>query len=218
MFSPFEFLEGLAANNNREWFQAHKAEYDAIRASWIDDLQRMINRMAMTFAPELAHVEAKNCLYRIYRDIRFSHDKTPYKTYFSALVSPTGRHCDKAAYYIHCGADECGLYGGVWNPPSPMLKKLRAAIIDNIDEFEEILADPKLEKLFPGWYCNRLKTVPKGYDRNHPKAELLRLTEYGKLHNLDRSFFRDPAWPEKAADIFSVLKPLMDFFNYSIDE
>lgn len=218
MLSPFEFLEGLRDNNNREWFALHKPEYEAIRQSWIADIQRLIDIMAAEFDPSLAHVDAKDCLYRIYRDIRFSPDKTPYKTYFSALLSPGGRHWDKAAYYIHCGVDECALYGGVWCPPPPMLRKLRAAIVDNIDEFREIISDPELERLYPGWFGRKLKTTPKGYDRNHPEAELLRLTEYGKAHALTRSFFENPGWPEKAAGIFRVLKPLMEFLNYSIDE
>lgn len=213
----FKFLTELALNNNREWFAQNKARYDALRERWIRDVQTLIDEMA-TWEPSLRHVQARDCLYRIYRDTRFSNDKTPYKTYFSVLISPTGRHTEKGAYYLHVGIDECALYGGVWCPPSPMLKKLRKAIVDNIDEFREILADPKLEELYPGWWGRQLKTAPKGYDRDHPDIDLLRLTEFGKCHNLDRDFFKSPQWPQKAASLFSVLKPMVDFLNYSIDE
>lgn len=213
----FSFLDSLSRNNNREWFAAEKPRYEALRARWTAELQQMIDALA-EYDPTLAHVEARTCLYRIYRDIRFSKDKSPFKTYFSALVSPRGRHTDRGAYYVHVGADECGLYGGVWNPPSPMLKKLRKAIVDNIEEFEQIISEPRLQKLFPGWYGSALKTVPKGYDRNHPQAALLRLTEYGRFHECGRSFFLDPSWPLRAAEIMSALTPLINFLNYSIDE
>lgn len=213
----FDFLTRLAENNDRTWFAANRAEYDSLRADWLTKIQRIINALAVN-DPALRGVQASDCAYRIYRDTRFSHDKTPYKTYFSALISPTGRHCDRACYYVHIGADECAVYGGVWCPESPILKKLRRAIIDNIEEFREITEAPEVEALYPGWYGRKLKTAPKGYDRDHPDIDLLRLTEFGKEHRLDRDFFDDPEWPEKIAAMLQVLKPMNDFLNYSIDE
>lgn len=213
----FDFLTRLAENNDRTWFAANRAEYDSLRADWLTKIQRIINTLAVN-DPTLRGVQASDCAYRIYRDTRFSHDKTPYKTYFSALISPTGRHCDRACYYVHIGADECAVYGGVWCPETPILKKLRRAIIDNIEEFREITEAPEVEALYPGWYGRKLKTAPKGYDRDHPDIDLLRLTEFGKEHRLDRDFFDDPEWPEKIAAMLQVLKPMNDFLNYSIDE
>ncbi len=213
----FRFLDDLTVNNNREWFAANKERYEACRRQWIRYIQRCIDTMASS-EPTLRGVDASNCLYRIYRDTRFSHDKTPYKTHFSALISPTGRHCDRACWYVHAGVDECALYGGVWQPEGPVLKKLRKAIVDNIDEFREIIDAPEVKKLFPEWWGRQLKTAPQGYDRNHPDIDLLRLTEFGKAHTLDRDFFNDNRWPEKAAGIMLVLKPMCDFLNYSIDE
>ncbi len=213
----FDFLTRLAENNDRTWFAANRAEYDSLRADWLTKIQRIINALAVN-DPTLRGVQASDCAYRIYRDTRFSHDKTPYKTYFSALISPTGRHCDRACYYVHIGADECAVYGGVWCPETPILKKLRRAIIDNIEEFREITEAPEVEDLYPGWYGRKLKTAPKGYDRDHPDIDLLRLTEFGKEHRLDRDFFDDPEWPEKIAAMLQVLKPMNDFLNYSIDE
>ena len=217
MKALYAFLQNLADNNNRTWFGEHKEYYDRLRAWWIGQLQILIDRMAM-FDPSLAHVQARDCLYRIYRDTRFSPDKTPYKTYFSALISPTGRHCDRACYYFHQGVDESALYAGVWCPEPRMLRKLRKAIIDNVDEFRAITETPDIERHFPGWYGNQLKTAPKGYDRNHPDIDLLRLTEYGKCCELPRDFFFDPGWQEKAAHLYYLLKPMNDFLNYSIDE
>lgn len=213
----FDFLTRLAENNDRPWFAANRAEFDALRAQWIDSVQRIVNALAVD-DPSLRGVRASDCVYRIYRDTRFSHDKSPFKTYFSALISPTGRHCDRACYYVHVGVEECAVYGGVWSPEAPVLKKLRRAIVDNIEEFREITETPEIKALYPGWYGRKLKTAPKGYDRDHPDIDLLRLTEYGKCHELDRAFFDAPDWPEKVASMLRILKPMNDFLNYSIDE
>lgn len=213
----FDFLTRLAENNDRAWFAANRAEFDALRAQWIDSVQRIVNALAVD-DPSLRGVRASDCVYRIYRDTRFSHDKSPFKTYFSALISPTGRHCDRACYYVHVGVEECAVYGGVWSPEAPVLKKLRRAIVDNIEEFREITETPEIKALYPGWYGRKLKTAPKGYDRDHPDIDLLRLTEYGKCHELDRAFFDAPDWPEKVASMLRILKPMNDFLNYSIDE
>lgn len=213
----YSFLEQLAANNDRAWFAEHKDEYDCLRQWWIGELQILIDEMA-ALDPSLAHVQARDCLYRIYRDTRFSNDKTPYKTFFSALISPTGRHCERACYYFHQGIDETALYGGIWCPDAKTLKKLRKAIIDNVDEFRSIVETPEIERHFPGWWGRQLKTAPKGYDRDHPDIDLLRLTEYGKCCNLPRSFFDKPGWQKRAAKLFALLKPMNDFLNYSIDE
>lgn len=217
MKEPYIFLNELAANNNREWFNRNKPRYEQVRSEWLEGVQRLIDCLAYS-EPSLAHVSARDCAYRIYRDTRFSHDKTPYKTYFSALISPTGRHCDRACYYFHQGADETVIYSGLWCPEPKILKKVRRAIIDNVEEFREITETPEIQELYPGWYGPQLKTAPKGYDRNHPHIDLLRLTEYGKCHPLDPSIFDDPEWPRKVADLLLVLKPMNDFLNYSIDE
>lgn len=213
----FDYLTRLRDNNNRTWFAENRTEYDSLRAEWLAYVQRIINAMSVA-EPLLRGVSAADCVYRIYRDTRFSPDKTPYKTYFSALISPTGRHCDRACYYVHFGLDECAIYGGVWCPDSSVLKKLRKAIVDNIDEFRDVTETPDITALFPGWYGRKLKTAPKGYDRDHPCIELLRLTEYGKVHKFDRSFSYSADSPEQIAAMLLKLKPMNDFLNYSIDE
>ena len=220
----YSFLTHLQANNNREWFKANKAEYDSLRELWLADIDRLVAEMSQWY-PELRGLTGKQCAYRIYRDTRFSPDKTPYKDYFSAGISPAGRKSHDAGFYLQMGPArlsseiESGLYGGIWCPEPSILKKLRRAIVDNIEEFEEITHTPEMEKLIPGWCASSsLKTVPKGYDKNHPQAYLLRLRDFGKFHPADMHFFTDPEWPAHASEIFSHLKPLIDFLSYSIHE
>lgn len=219
----YDFLRRLDQNNNREWFKANKAEYEELRQLWLLDIDRLIANMTEWW-PQLAGLTAKQCVYRIYRDTRFSQDKTPLKTYFSAGFSAAGRSAHDAGLYLQVGPGrfdeniESGLFGGVWCPDSPTLKKLRKAIVDNIEEFEEIIHAPEIEKFYPGWCGAALKTVPKGYDRNHPQAELLRLKDYGKFHPTPEKFYSDPSWVERTSELFSYLKPLIDFLDYSIKE
>lgn len=213
----YRFLGELAQNNERPWFYAHKGDYEHFRALWLADLQRVIDRLALS-DPRLKYLQAKDCAYRIYRDTRFSPDKTPYKSFFSAAIGYGGRHHVGAGYYVHMGPAESGLYGGIWCPESACLKKLRKAIVDNIEEFREIIDNPEMLRLYPGWTGPKLKTAPKGYPKDHPEIELLRLTEYGKWHELDMSFFQNEDWPERMADLLAVLRPLNDFINYSLAE
>lgn len=222
----YDFLRGIRANNNREWLTAHRDEYDLLRNRWLSQVEELIGYMS-EWEPAIASQTAKSAAYRFARDTRFSRDKSPYKTYFSALLSPWGRKTERAAYYLHMGPANpdgdpattgSGVYGGIWCPSSPILKKLRQAIVDNIEEFDEICSDPELQSHFPGWFGDRLKTIPQGWDRNHPQADLLRLKEYGRFSPMDESVFARPDWPRIASDRMRILKPLVDFLNYSIDE
>ncbi len=216
----FDFLRRLAANNNREWFASRKGEYEELRSLWLADLQTMIDCMA-EWEPLMKGRSAKETAYRIYRDTRFSLDKTPYKVYFSASFNPHGRNAHRPGYYLQMDIreGESGLYGGIWQPEAPVLKKLRHAIVDNIEEFEEICSSQALLRYFPGWVSSAvLKTAPKGWPKDHPQVELLRLKDFGRFCPLDEAFFRDPGWPEIAAGRLSALKPLIDFLDYSIEE
>lgn len=218
--SLYDFLDRLSANNNRPWFEDHRSEYDTLRQHWLADLDRMISLMAR-WDPELASQTARSCAYRIYRDTRFSKDKTPYKTLFSASVARGGRKSPYAGYYIEIGNAQNydqGLYGGLWCPSPEILRKMRHAIVDNIEEWEEIVNSPTMLRDFPQWCVTSLKTIPKGWDRDHPQREYLRMTNYGRFHPCTRDFFMDPAWPEHAAELFHSLSPLIRFLNYTIDE
>ena len=199
----------------------HKAEYEGVRADFMRQLQSLIYHM-VPFDPALAGVEAKDCAYRIYRDTRFSPDKTPFKRYFSAAISPAGRHSDKACYYLQIDAREemNGLYAGLWMPSPLYLRKMRHAIVDYIEEWESILSAPAMQAWWKQWcdMATPLKTAPAGWPKDHPQIHYLRLRDYGKQCLESRAFFRDPCWPEAAAERFAAVKPLIDFINYTLEE
>lgn len=215
----YQFLEQVAENNNRPWFAAHREEYEELRAQWIEDLDRLIACMS-TWQPDIITQTGRSATYRFNRDTRFSPDKSPYKTYFSAALSPYGRKTDMAAYYLQvdCRPDENGLYGGVYCVEPKVLAKLRHAIVDNIEEFEGIVNAPAMVTHYPGWLGETLHTAPKGWPKDHPQIDLLRLKCYGKYQRCARRYFESDRWYERAAEDLSILKPLIDFLNYSITE
>lgn len=219
----YRFLEQLSANNDRTWFKARKYEFDRLRANWLDDLSRLISAIA-AWEPSIAALDALRASYRIYRDTRFSPDKTPYKTYFSAAINPPlpGYGTDGAGFYIQIGPFDtqwCGLFSGIWCPDAPVLKKLRKAIVDNIEEWESIVETPPVADRFDILASSSLKTVPKGWPKDHPQARWLRMKDFGlEAKAITPEFFLDPSWPEKAADILRLTKPFVDFLNYSIAE
>lgn len=211
----YDFLSRLEANNNREWFRSHKSEYDELRVLWLEDIRRLIAAMS-EWDPSLSHLDPKRAAYRIYRDTRFSQDKTPYKTHFSVNLSTR-----PAGYYLQMSPNVKkyqGLYAGIWCPERDLLKKLRHAIVDNIEEWEEILSEPGLKKYFNVVASSSLKTAPKGWPKDHPDVKWLRLNDYGLEDTVSPKFFLDPEWPFKAADRLRLTKPFVDFLNYSAEE
>lgn len=220
----YQFLTELAANNNREWFHANKPRYDVLRAQWLDQLAALIALMA-EWEPSLASVSAKQAAHRIYRDTRFSSDKTPYKTYFSATIATPRDRRRHLGYYIELGPGrnvdgQCaaGLYGGIWCPDNHELAKLRHAIVDNIEEWDEIVTEPEVCHYFPGFIGEALKTIPKGWERNHPQAQWLRYKEFGRMCRCTPSYFATDSWIAESARRFRLLQPMIRFLSYSLDE
>lgn len=214
----FKFLTELAQNNNREWFLEHKAEYQKLKAAFEDDVSKIIALIA-TYDDELKNVSAKDCTYRIYRDIRFSPDKTPYKTFISAFMTKNGRKLNRAGYYLHIEPGKSMLCGGLWFPDAPLLKAVRRAVYDNADELMEIMHRPEMHRLFPDLeHESSLKKVPAGFSKDFQYPELLKLKDFGVMYYPSDEYFYDKEWTKKVAEDFRPVKELNDFFNYTVDE
>jgi len=206
------FLRQLAVNNDRAWFKARKDQYDALRKPWEQDMERLIALIADYF-PDVRGLNVKDSVYRIYRDIRFSHDKSPYKTYFSGVIGKGGRHTVQSGYYVHIGVEEMMLCGGIWWPEKPILDQLRGLIDAEPEEFLAIVENPVITSQFQ-WMSQSLKAVPKGYDKDHPLARYLMMKEYLMVKRVDEQYFDCDDWVERVASDLQPLKPLHDFLNY----
>lgn len=214
-----QFLSELKINNNREWFTENKERYEAAKSVFEDICTKLIIEIAR-FDEDIKLVNARDCIFRIYRDIRFSHDKTPYKTHFGAFIAAAGgRKSNRAGYYLHLDPDGCFVASGIWCPPPELLKALRRSIYDNIEEFEEIISDADFKKFNNKFYDDeKLKSIPAGFPKGFRQAELLKLKHYMVESKLDVDFFADEKFVSKLAEIFKSAYPLMKFLNYTADE
>ena len=207
----------MAANNNRPWFQENKPRYEVLRQAFIDEVQQLINRIAL-FDSEIAGLEAKSCLFRIYRDIRFSPDKTPYKRHFSAYIARGGRSSEWGGYYFHLEPGNCMISGGVWCPEPKLLKALRQAIYDNLDEWNSIVEAPAFKETYPVFDGEVLKTVPRPFPKEGAHARWMMRKDYTVVCHLPDEFLLQQEWVEAVAQKLLLLKPLNDFLNYTVDE
>lgn len=212
-----QFQKGLIVNNNREWFQEHKAAYEEIRKECCDEIDQIINKVSLV-DERLRGVTHKDCIYRIYRDVRFSHDKSPYKTWFGIVLGPNGKKTREAAYYIHLSPGDCGIFAGVWYPENDVLKALRSDIDGGIEEFLEIMNNPEFKSSFPGLVGESLKTIPKGYPKDYPYPEIIKMKEYLVRKPLADDFFDTDNWIDEIVSSVKLAKPFVDFLNYTFEE
>ena len=216
--NPFKFFEKLKKNNNRPWFGEHKSEYEEIRHWWIEGMER-VRASVVNAWPEAAYTNIKT--FRIYRDTRFSADKTPYKTHIGSTMAPVAANdVHSPGFYIEVGVPDTdsGVFAGVWAPESEVLKKLRRAIVDNIEEWEEIVQNPEFTKFYPEWFGERLKTAPKGWPKDHPQIEYLRLKHLGRYAAMTREQFMSDIWTDEIASRIVAALPFIQFLDYSIQE
>lgn len=177
--STLSFLQNLSQNNNREWFNANKQDYERARENVLDFTAEIITGISGFDKTVPADLNPKDCVMRIYRDIRFSNDKTPFKANFGIAVSPNGKNFKGSGYYIHVQPSKCFVGGGSWFPEGEELKAIRQEIDYNGAKLRSIIENPKFKALFGELDREGvLKTRPKGYSGDHENIELLKLKSF----------------------------------------
>lgn len=215
-----DFLGELKDNNNRDWFQANKERYDASLAFFKREVKRLIDRIAL-FDEEVAYLKPENCIFRIYRDIRFSYDKTPYKTHFGAYIAKNGgRKSEYAGYYLHIDAEQSSLAGGAYNPQKELLRLMRREIDANFDELNAIMSSKSFKKYFGKIepLTEPLKKLPVGFSPDSPAADIVKYKHFVVECSVDNLTVVRPDFGEYAAEVFRAMKPYNDFFNQIIDD
>ena len=213
----FQFLKELSLNNNREWFNDHKDDYLKAQAEFENLLTAIIQRISL-FDDEIVGIQAKDCTYRIYRDVRFSQDKSPYKLHFGGYINGKGKKSEHCGYYVHLQLGYCLLAGGSLCPPPDILKALRQSVYDNIDEYRSIVEDPAFKKYFPVIGEKFLKTASFGFPKDFKYIDYLKPKEFICSYQVPDEFFLDEKMLDNVADAFKQLKRFSDFTNYTIDE
>ena len=207
-----QFLLNLSANNNREWFDAHKTEYLAAQQQWLQFVERLIKAYNVLLPTD--HLEAKKCVFRIYRDVRFSKNKLPFKNNFSALIGAEGKQTKGHTWwYIHYSPEGSFLASGAYEPTPAQLAAIRQEIDYNSEKFRAIVNEPELVKYFGQLMGNQLKTAPKGYPKDHPDIQYLRYTQLYFSHSIPTAQFNKPDMPQYLVEKSALLLPFIEFLN-----
>lgn len=212
-----KFLKDIDKNNDREWFEKNKAKYLDAKNGFDDFLTNLLPEL-IKFDESIATLNPKKLAFRIYRDVRFSKDKKPYKINMGAGISPNGKLIQEPGYYIHIQpGNKSFVAGGIYMPDAGNLSKIRQEIDYNTKGFLKVLNDKKFKKLFPKLDdFDKLKTAPKGYPKDHPHLDLLKNKSYIVSHPFTDVQVRDKKFLKMIAESCKTIKPLNDFLKEAI--
>ncbi|MDC1106962.1 DUF2461 domain-containing protein [Prolixibacteraceae bacterium] len=216
----YEFLVDLQQNNSRKWMTANKSRYERAKAEFMRLTDEVIVRTNQ-FDPTIGSLEAKDCIFRIHRDVRFSHDKTPYKRSMGAYVVCGGKKSMKAGYYFQIEpGGQILVAGGLHRPPSDALKLVRKHISEFGDELINIIEAPTFKEIFPrGLEGESLKRFPKGYSADNPYVEILKKKEFDAIYYCDEDMVNDTEmFLNKIVSVFKEIVPLNRFINEALEE
>lgn len=213
-----QFLDDLKANNNRDWFLDNKKRYDAFKKDYQQLVAAFLDAMK-PLDPSLEMLEVKNCTFRINRDIRFSKDKSPYKSHLGIWLSSGAKGLNRSGYYIHLENGSSFIAGGLYCPEAEDLKKMRKEIAYFHEDLEAILKKTNFKKEFKDFdrdEKNILKNPPRGYEKEHPAIDLLKLKSFETSHKIDFSAAAKKDFVATVSKKLILLKPLNDFINRAL--
>ncbi len=209
----FEILKKLSKNNNREWFADHKKEYESEREDVISVADDILSKLQKH--DNIETISGKKSLCRVYRDVRFSKDKTPYKTSWSGSFKRASKLL-RGSYYFHIEPGNNFVGGGFWGPSAPDLKKMRMSIAEYEKEFRKIISDKNFVKYFGELRGDQLKTAPKGIDKEHSAIDLLRYKQYLLMREFtDEEVLRDD-YADQINEYFKAMRSLFDFMSEAL--
>ena len=210
------FLSGLAKNNSKDWMDAHKSEYQLVRQNFILLVGDAIEKTS-EYDSEIANEDAKKCVFRLNRDVRFSNNKDPYKTNFGGAICKGGRKTGNPGYYIHIMPGNNFAGGGLYQPMPDSLKKIRQEIDYNGDELRKIVSDKSFTSIFNEPYDDKVKTAPKGYPKDHPHIDLLRYKSHIFMRKFSDKEAKSTEFPDMIQETFRSMKPYLDFLRKALD-
>ena len=214
----FTFLTGRARHNDRPWFQERKATYDQLRARFVEDAQFWARELAQ-LDPVLAGPEGRTSIFRIYRDVRFSKNKDPYKTHFSVyFTASAGKEVDAPGYYLQLGPNGGTLIaGGLYQPDKTQLAAIRQEIDYNAEALKPLLSAPDFQRYFGPMGGDKLKKAPANYPADHPEIELLRHKNFIATHHMtDAAVLNHEDFRAYVLEVFRALVPFCQFLREAI--
>jgi uncharacterized protein (TIGR02453 family) len=217
MDSVISFLKKIKTNNNKEWFDANKHVYLSAKENFesaIDKIISQIIKFDKSISPDL---KGKDCTFRIYKDVRFSKDKTPYKSNMGASINPGGKKSLEAGYYLHIEPSASFIAGGVYMPQPEMLQAIRQEIDYNSEPLLKILKSASFKKYFKGLdEEDKLKTAPKGFPKDHPQLQLLQNKHFITSHKLTDKQILDKNFDKELSAICKSMHPFLNYLREAV--
>jgi len=208
-----QFFRSLKRNNRREWFQPRKHLYEQHVKEPMQELVNLLNAELVKFAPDYV-TDPKKAVFRIYRDTRFSADKTPYKTHVAASFWRRGSdHTGAGGFYFSVSDEQIEVAGGIWHPAPATMLRVRTHIADTHPELKRLLASKKTSKLVGGLQGAELTRAPKGFDPAHPAIELIKMKDWVMDVSLDPKLATTPNLQNENADRFRAMAPVIAYLN-----
>jgi uncharacterized protein (TIGR02453 family) len=215
--AAFKFLKDLKSNNNKEWFDKNKEKYLAIKTDFENFIHELIIGIGK-FDKEVGSLDPKKAIFRIYRDVRFSKEKIPYKVHIGAYMASGGAKSPKAGYYFHLEPGNKNMVaGGIWMPEPEVLNAIRQAIDYDSKGLLKIINSKSFKSAFGQIEGEKLSRPPKGFDADHPQIELLKHKSFNVMHSFSDAEVNGPGFKNKLLKIYSEMKPLNDFLNKSFE-
>lgn len=216
--STLKFLRDLKKNNNKPWFDAHRSQYEEARSDFENFIGSVLEKLGKK-DDTIRDLKPKQCMFRINRDVRFSKDKSPYKTNFGASIDRGGKKSIFAGYYLHLEPGKSFVGGGLWMPMPIELKKVRQEIDYCFDEFQKIVGSKKFRSVYGELYRGEdvsLSKVPHGFEKDNPAAEYLKLKSWLAMKELSDAELNSKELLKKTLDAYQTLQPLLTFINRAL--
>lgn len=213
----YNFLKTLEANNNKEWFDQNRESYQSTRQQFIH-LTEILTNEIRSFDPTIPFLDPKKCVFRIFRDVRFSRDKTPYKSNYGTFIASEGRKGGSPGYYFHIQPGNSFLGGGVYMPEADKLKAIRTEIYNNADEFLELISNKKFKETYTLYSDDKLKTAPKGFPKDFEHIDLLRYKSFAASCSISDKQLLAPDLIDVMIAKFKILTPFNHFLNHAIGQ
>lgn len=211
--STLKFLKDLTKNNNKSWFDKNRDQYDAAKEDFLLMVAQLIKGIA-AFDPSIANLEAKNCIFRINRDVRFSKNKDPYKNHMAAYFNKDGKKGLGAGYYLHIEPGKSFAAGGIWMPEPAVLAGIRQEIDYSFADWKKIVEGKSFKKIFvDGLQGEALTRPPKNYDDRNPAIKYIKMKSFIVTRPFTDTGVQDKNFTRDVAKTCQAMKPLVDFLN-----
>lgn len=214
------FLRELKNNNSKDWFEENRGWYQDYKEDILSFTEMLLQELAkLDQSISSASLDPKKCLTRINRDLRFSKDKTPYKSYVLIVFNKNGFHGNTAGYYLQIEPGNNYIGGGIWQTSTEIIKKIRQEIDYSFQEINGILADNHFQKTFPNGVqgVGKLKKVPDGYSDSNPAIELLKMKGFCTREEISEEDLTGRSCLQTVMEYFLTTKPLIDYINKAIE-